>query len=333
MRVLFCDTTKNEAEFINDWLLTHKDIKVDILEESIDSVKDYDYDVISVFIGSKIDAPKLDKFNSLKLILTRSTGFDHIDMKECARRKIKVANVPDYGDYTVAEFTLGLIIILERKIKKILIKVQNNEVIEPMEIRGNDIRNKIVGIVGAGKIGTNIGLLANAFGAKIVYFNRSNQPKLDVINAKKMELDELLKVSDIISINLPLTSETNHLINTDRINILKKGAIIINTSRGAIIDTDALVFGLQNNIIGGVALDVIEGEELQGREIDIIRQKAGYEQIKEALESNILKKFDNVILTPHIAYDTQEAVNRIIEETLENLDNFITGRELKNLVS
>ncbi len=328
MKILFANVNSLEIQYLEQFKIQHN-YDIVISHENVNKIETSDFDIISCSMASKLNSDELKRFNKLKAIFTRSTGFDHIDLDYCKQNNILVANVPDYGDRTVAEFTILLTLA---EIKKIIRKSIENEEINKEEITGNDINGKTFGIIGAGRIGTNVGIIAHSMGAKILYFNRSKNEVLDQLNSEHVDLDTLLSKSDIISIHLPLTNETRHLINKDNINKIKKGAIIINTARGAIIDTDALVIGLNNKIISGAGLDVIEFEEIEANEIDKIIKDEDKEKIKKLFENSTLNKFDNVIITPHIAYDTYEASERIIEETLDNINKFINNQEIKNKV-
>ncbi len=327
MKVVFFDASELEEKKINDFAEKNKEINIKINRSDVDSaqVDDYSADVISVFINSQLRKETLDKFADLKLILTRSTGFDHIDIDECKRRGIKVCNVPDYGDRTVAEFTFLLILSLLRGINL-------NRRGEANTMPGSELNGKTIGIIGAGRIGTIVAQIAKAFGMRILYDSHRNNQLIDSIGGVKVELEELLNSSDIVTLHVPLTKETYHLINKDNILRMKKGSYLINTSRGAVVDTEAIINGIESKTLAGAALDVIEGEEFAGKEMEIIRKGESYDTIKLALEDSILKRYDNVILTPHIAYNTNEALERIIDETLENLSGMLKGSGLRNVV-
>ena len=281
--------------------------------------------MLSVFINSKISSELLSRFTKLKFIFTRSTGFDHIDLRECKEKGVKVCNVPDYGSQTVAEFTFFLMLSLFRKIN-----FSNSNSVKFS--RGKELYGKTIGIIGAGKIGSNVGRIAKSFEMKIIYYNRSISEYLEGIGAKKVDLEYLLKNSDIVTIHVPLNEGTFHLINKENIKLMKKDAVIINTARGAVLDTDAVIDALDLKIIGGVALDVIEGEEFSGREMEIIRKKENYDVLKNVLERSLLRNFENAILTPHIAYDTEEALSRIVESTCENIIKANKGIEVSDIV-
>ena len=332
MNIAFCDVNQYERKAIEAWTNdpTLREMSISLSEKPIEDLKDYDFDVISIFIDSKVTKDLLDKFTKLKLILTRSAGIDHIDLNECKNRGIIVCNVPDYGSETVAEFTLFLILSLTRKIKKIEKYYEGGTSIE--DLRGNCLGGKVIGIMGAGRIGTNVARLAKAFGMKILFFNRSQNKEMTELGGEKVDLDELLANSDVISLHLPLTDATRRIINESNIDRLKASSLLINTARGQLLDTGALIAALKKGAIGGAALDVIEGEEFTNKELEIITHTEDYEKLKEILENSLLKKYDNVILTPHIAYNTTEALQKLISTTLDNVDNFVSGKPLNNTI-
>ncbi len=327
MKAVFFDVSELENNRINEFSEENKGIDITAYKSDITSAKGEDYgaEVISIFINSQLRKETLDKFTNLKLVLTRSTGFDHIDIDECKRRGIKLCNVPDYGDNTVAEFTFFLILSLLRGINL-------TRSVSANTAPGDELEGKTIGIVGVGRIGTKVAKIANAFGMKILYNSRKNNPLVDSIGGSKVELKELLNSSNVVTLHVPLTKDTYHLINKDNIKYMKKGSYLVNTSRGAVVETEAIIEGIESKTLAGAALDVIEGEEFAGKEMEIIRKGENYDLIKLALEDSILKKYDNVILTPHIAYNTHEALERIIDETLENLSNMLKGKELRNVV-
>ncbi|MBE5729404.1 hydroxyacid dehydrogenase [Candidatus Parvarchaeota archaeon] len=327
MKAVFFDVSELENNRINEFSEENNGIDITAYKSDITSAKGEDYgaEVISIFINSQLRKETLDKFTNLKLVLTRSTGFDHIDIDECKRRGIKLCNVPDYGDNTVAEFTFFLILSLLRGINL-------TRSVSANTAPGDELEGKTIGVVGVGRIGTKVAEIANAFGMKILYNSHKNNQLVDSIGGSKVELKELLNSSNVVTLHVPLTKDTYHLINKDNIKYMKKGSYLVNTSRGAVVETEAIIEGIESKTLAGAALDVIEGEEFAGKEMEIIRKGENYDLIKLALEDSILKKYDNVILTPHIAYNTHEALERIIDETLENLSNMLKGKELRNVV-
>ncbi len=321
MKAVFCDLSEFESKEIDKFMAENRSLEIVKYEKDISYVeqKDYDADVISIFISSKINEKILAAFPNLKAILTRSTGVDHIDLNACKSRGINVYSVPDYGSETVAEFTFLLMLMLARHLNA------SNAGLNKFA-RGNDLEAKTLGIIGAGKIGGNVAKIASAFGMKVLYNSHKNNEYIDGLGGKMVEMDALLKSSDIVTLHVPLSDSTFHMINHDNIKSFKRGAYLINTARGAVIDTEALIEGLESGVIGGAALDVVEGEEFAGKEMEVIRKKENYEILKSVLETNVLSRFDNVILTPHMAYNTVEAMRRIINHTLNDLLAIASGK-------
>jgi len=331
-KILFCDVEDWEKEKL-ERILEKSGIKEYVIEKrSVNEIPDIsNFTVISPFIYSKIDEKEIERAKNLKLIVTRSTGFDHIDMEKCKKRKITVCNIPDYGTSTVAEYTVLLILALLRKFKQVIKAIEKEVEINPEKLRGNDLKGKVVGIIGAGRIGTEVAKILHSFQTKILYFDiRENNIIEEKYRGKRVSLEELLRNSDIITLHVPLTPSTYHLINKKNITLIKKNAILVNTSRGSVVETEALIYALENDMLKGVALDVFEGEEIIKKELDVLKRDVDYTEIKKALAAHVLSKFENVILSPHIAYNTEEALERILEKTIETIKRFQEGKELYN---
>ena len=207
------------------------------------------YDIVSVFIYSKIDKNVLDKLLNLKMIATRSTGMDHIDIEECKKRKIEVMNVPTYGSNTVAEYTIALLLAVAKRIVPAHQSVEEGE-FSPEGLTGIDIFGKTLGVVGVGRIGKNVIRIAKGLGMKIIAVDKNG------------DLENCLKKSDFLTFHVPAIPETRHLLNLKNIKLMKKGSILINTSRGKVVKTEAIIYGLANGILWGAGLDVTEDEEL-----------------------------------------------------------------------
>jgi D-lactate dehydrogenase len=231
-----------------------------VLEDN-DLAKIADAEIVSPFIYSKLTAERLAKLPKLKMISTRSTGFDHVDMAECARRGITVCNVPFYGENTVAEHTFALILALSRKVHEAFVRVRaGNFSLEGL--RGFDLKDKTIGVVGAGRIGLHVIRIARGFGMKVLAFDvKQDNFWAEVLGFEYAELDDLLGRSDIITLHAPYNRHTHHLINRDNVHKIKRGAILINTARGALVNTEALLKALEDGILAGAGLDVLEGEE------------------------------------------------------------------------
>ncbi len=290
-----------------------------------------DAEILSVFIYSALNSTALDQFPNLKLIATRSTGFDHIDLAGCRARGILVANVPSYGENTVAEHTFALILALSRNIHKAFVHTLAKD-IPFKELRGFDLAGKTLGVVGAGRIGLHVIKIAKGFGMRVLAYDVRQEPLLaEVLNFRYVALEELLRASDIVSLHCPYSPRTHHLLNLDNIPRIKHGALLINTARGGLIDPAALAHALDEGILAGAGLDVLEGEELLKDERQILAQPLAQDKLRTILLNHSLLNRDNVIITPHIGFNSREAVQRILETTLENIRAFLHGHP-RNLV-
>jgi len=333
MKIAFFEIHEWEKEILKKRLKNHNLLfySTPLTKGHLNDIKECE--VISVFIYSKIDCSILEKLPNLKLVVTRSTGYNHIDCRYCYKNKIKICNIPYYGENTVAEHTFALILGLSRKIYKSYLKTMAND-FSISGLDGFDLKGKTLGVVGTGHIGKHVLRIAKGFEMKTLGFDRHQDSKL----AKKLgfrysSLRNLLKNSDIVSLHLPLTKETNHIINKSSIKLMKPKALIINTARGELIDTEALLEALNKNKLSGAGLDVIEGEELIKEEKELLHKKDGKTLRKIALDFNLIRN-EKVIFTPHIAFYSNEALNRILETTIENIKEFAKGKtinEVKNV--
>ncbi len=294
-----------------------------LTEKNVDTAKGAD--LLSVFIYSVLSKENLKKMPRLKCIATRSTGFNHIDLRYAAEKGITVSNVPYYGENTVAEHTFGLILTLSRNIHKAYVRTMRNN-FSPEGLEGWDIKGKTLGVVGAGGIGSHVIKIAKGFGMNVLAFDvNKNHFLAEVLGFRYAQLDELLGKSDIISLHCPYNKATHHLINMKNIGLVKKGALFINTARASIIEPEALHHALDAGIFGGAGLDVFEGEDLVKEENQMLSRNVSVEHLKAVLEKNILLTRENVIVTPHIAFDSAEAVERILQTTADNIVAFSTG--------
>ncbi len=324
LKINFYEVDKADKRFINKSLkgkFTLSFFKEPLTDSNIDTAKDAD--IVSVFIYSILDKKNISSLPRLKLIATRSTGFNHIDLKTASSRTIPVCNVPYYGENTVAEHTFGLILALSRNIHKAYMRtIRNNFSVEGLE--GWDIKGKTLGVIGAGSIGSHVIKIAKGFGMNVLAFDaHKNHFMEEVLGFKYASLEELLKNSDIISLHCPYNKATHHLINMNNIELVKHGALFINTARASIIEPASLHYALETGIFGGAGLDVFEGEDLVKEENQMLTRNVSVEHLRAVLEKNILLNRENVIITPHIAFDSVEAVERILETTVDNIEGFI----------
>jgi len=292
-----------------------------------------DSEIISCFVYLDLSKSILKNFPKLKHIATRSTGFDHIDTEYCSKRKITVSNVPEYGSNTVAEHTFALILSLTRKIYQSVSQAKRLN-FNHKEIRGVDLHGKTLGIIGMGKIGVNVLRIAHGFGMNLIVNTRSRNDELrEKYDFKYVDLDELLRSSDVISLHLPLFPETKHIINMDNLSLIKNGCYLINTARGGLVDTRTLIEGLNNNTFAGVALDVLEEEKELTEEAAILTQHFQKDANMETLVmDHYLINHPKVLITPHNAFNSIEALARIENTTIENIKAFLEGKDI-NLVT
>ena len=316
-----------QKELVNEFNLKFKETS--LFPETELSSSEQNAEIISVFTASRLTKENLRKFTKLKLILTRSVGYSHIDTDFCTSKGIIVMNAPNYGDYTVAEFAFGILLNLVRRICYGVNELKQGDIYP--ETFGTELYGKTIGVVGTGAIGEKMVKIAKGFSMNVICYDiKENIDLKNNYYVKYTDLDTLCKLSDIISLHAPLTRSTLHIIDKAHIDLMKNSAVIVNTARGELIDTEALYSALIDKKIKGVALDVLEYE-------DVISNKRPAENLnlknlRISLINNKLLNLPNVVVTPHIAYDTREAIDRILNMTLENLFQFETGKELRNKV-
>jgi len=332
MKIAFFELEKWEIEHVKDNIKNHKLLFFDDRLSEKNVLKVNDCEILCIFIYSVIDKKLLDKLPKLKVIMTMSTGFDHVDLKECKKRGILICNVPFYGENTVAEHTFALILALSRKIVDSIDRTRDDN-FSLKNLRGFDLKGKILGVIGPGRIGQHVIRMANGFEMNVVAYGPHPDKNLcKKFNFRYLSLDTLLKKSDIITIHCPLNEHTYHMINMENIKLIKKDAYLINTARGGIIDTKALIYALDKGILAGAGLDVLEGECDIKEEKQLLSKKfvKGCDW-RTLLENHLLLKNKGVLITPHNAFNSKEALLRIIDTTLENIKGFIKKRPI-NLV-
>jgi D-lactate dehydrogenase len=318
LRIAFFEVQPWEKEIIAKYA---KDLNADIFSEEVENAIETakKYDIISCFIYSDLSEKTLKQLPNLKMTASRSTGLDHVDLNYCKKHKITVANVPHYGENTVAEHSFALILALSRKIVESVDLVRRGG-FSPTNLTGFDLAGKTLGIVGMGSIGQYVAKIAHGFGMEILGVARHQDAKL----AKKLKfeyinLEECLKRSDIVTLHLPLTKETFHLINRQNIALMKPNALLINTSRGPIVETEALLWALEQKIIAGAGLDVLEEEENLDDPKKLFGSYLSKDDLSELVCAHLLREKPNVVITPHNAFNTKEAVERIVKTTGENI--------------
>lgn len=302
---------------------------------------DTEADILAVFVDSHIDADVIAAFPNLKLIATRSTGFDHIDLVAAKARGITVSNVPSYGENTVAEHAFGLLLALSKRIYDGFDQIREKSDYDPHKLRGFDLMGKTLGVIGTGRIGKHAIKIGKGFGMRIIAYDpMPDQAYAAAEGFSYQSLEELLGTSDVITIHVPYIAAmegnpgTHHLINLASLSHMKPGLVLVNTSRGAVVETEALVRGLKDKTLGGVCLDVFEEEGGVKDEIDLlVSGKVSEHDIKTMLMNHALVDMPNVIITPHSAFNTKEALERILHTTIENIEGFLEGAPKHTITS
>ncbi len=283
----------------------------------------FEYEIISIFVGCKASKQILEHFPNLKLIAVRSTGYDNVDLEYCKQKGIVVSTVPAYGSHTVAEYAFALLLQISRKVAAATWNPKEGNYSQ-IGLRGFDLNYKTIGILGTGKIGANAARIAKGFNMKVLAQDvYRNEELAEGLGFQYVELDYLLENSDIVSVHAPSTPETHHLINKSNIFKMKKGAILINTARGALVDTEALLEAIKQNHLSAAGLDVLEEEKsLQGIEPETERTRFAKELIT----------LPNVHYSSHVAFFTKEAEHNIMETTTDNIKKFSLGSAQNNVV-
>ena len=281
------------------------------------------YDVVCVFVNDKIDEETMKALNEngVKLIALRCAGYNNVDLKN--KGGIKVVRVPEYSPYAVAEHTVALLLNINRKIYKSYQRVKKYN-FSLDGLLGFDVHGKTIGVIGTGRIGKAFIEIMKGFGTEIIAYDLFKDEKAEKeMGFKYVELDELLDKSDIISLHCPLTKETENIINKNTIKKMKDGVIILNCSRGKLLDTESLIEELSTGKIGGVGLDVYEDEE----EFFLRDMSNSYKRDKNL---SILISMPNVIITSHQAFFTREALNKIASDTCSNIKTVFNGEKCQN---
>lgn len=325
MKIAFFEASASDQAYLRSLLAKEHDAVFcpDVLNDDNVSLA-ADAVVLSVFIYSKVNEGVARQIPRLKCVATRSTGFDHIDLAFCESAGIAVQNVPRYGENTVAEHTFSLILALSRNSHKLYTRMMMaSEEISRTGLIGFDLNGKTLGVVGAGKIGLHVIRIAKGFGMNVIVYSRSKDDFLsDLLGFEYVEFDDLLAAADIISLHVPLTEQTRHLINKTNIEKIKPGAILINTARGGVVCNEALAMALDRKILAGAGLDAMESEELVQEEID----PSSTERFSDLGAGLGLIYRDNVVFTPHIGYYSVEALQRILDTTVANIHGFAVGK-------
>jgi D-lactate dehydrogenase len=341
MKIVFVETEDDEQPFFVESLAGH-DVE---FVEGLDEVPK-DAEIVSVFVTSRIGAGFLRQHPRLKLVASRSSAVDHLDVAAADKRGVALAHVPEYGAATVAEHTFALILGVVRRLRHCL-EAKNRGRGSTERLRGRELRGKTLGVVGTGSVGRRVIRIARAFGMNCLAFDSHEDEDLAAgLGFRYVTLDRLLRQSDIITLHIPLTRRTRNILNAKRLARCKPGVVLINTARGALIDIDALLSGLNTGHIGGVGLDVLEDEaafradtsRIIGAQIvqkihamstpggDRERRQERLRELQGIMRNRQLLAHENVFFTPHVGFNSVEAIERINLGTVQNIRDFIDGK-------
>lgn len=282
-------------------------------------------DILVVFIESPVTKEIIAKMPQLKLIAAMSTGYDHIDLNAAKQNKIIVVNVPTYGENTVAEHTFALILGLTRKLFESVKRVKEGSY-DFHGLRGTDLKDKVLGVIGTGHIGAHVIQMSKGFDMRVLAYDiKPNQALAKSLGFTYVSLNQLLKKSDIVTLHLPLFKNTHHLIHKKNIKLMKPSSLLINTARGGLIEPEALLQALQEKHIAGAGLDVLEDENLLQNFEEVMSCSDADCKLKTSLINNLIIDHPNTIVTPHNAFNSVEALQRIIYITVGNIKSFTSG--------
>ncbi|OIP57905.1 MAG: hydroxyacid dehydrogenase [Candidatus Levybacteria bacterium CG_4_10_14_0_2_um_filter_36_16] len=331
MKVAFFEIKDWEKEYFQKSLVGHELLFFTNTLKTSDLTSIKDIEILVVFIYSHITKDILDNLPNLKMIVTMSTGFDHIDIAECKKKNIIVTNIPSYGEITVAEHAFALIFSISRRIIESHERVKNGD-FSPEGLTGFDLYEKTLGVVGVGTIGRHVIRIAKGIGMNVLGYKRTPDPDLEKeLGFRLVDLPELFEKSDIITIHIPYSQQTHHFINSEVFSKMKNGVIIINTSRGAIIDTTALLQVLDSGKVAAAGLDVLEEEPILTEEKALLSQEFDKDALVRTLEDHILLNRKNVVITPHNAFNSREALERIMKTTLENITSYLSKNPINTV--
>lgn len=329
MRIAFFDTRRFDRKWFSELNGAHGH-EITYLEprltEQTASLANT-HECVCSFVNDRLTAETLERLSSggVRLVALRCAGYNHVDLSAAKRLGIRVVRVPEYSPYSVAEHAVGLILALNRKLHRAYYRVRElNFSLEGLV--GFDLHGRTLGVVGTGKIGAVFAQIMRGFGSHVLATDTEPNDSLRRLGVEYVPLEDLLSRSDIVSLHIPLTPSSWHIINGAAIDRMKPGVMLINTSRGGLVDTKALVEGLKSGLIGSAGLDVYEEEE------GVFFHDLSNEILRDDVLARLLT-FPNVLITSHQAFLTTDALHNIAATTLANVTAFERGEELANQVT
>ncbi len=330
MKIAVYECEDWQEEYLRDRLEEHEVVFIhDTL--SVTNVP-ADAEALIVFIWSQVTKEVLDVASNVRFVATMSTGFDHIDIEACKERNIVVSSVPFYGENTVAEHTFALLLTISRNILPSVQRVKGGT-FNPQGLRGWDLKGKTLGVIGTGSIGRHVIKMARSFEMPVLAFDPFPKEGLDnELGFSYVGLDHLLAHSDIVTLHCPYNEHTHHLLNDHNLSFIKQGAVVINTARGGLIDSAALLRALQEGRVSAAGLDVLEEEASIREEYQVLSPHFHQQgNLHRVVLEHVLIHHPRVIVTPHNAFNSIEALERILDTTIENLHGFVRGQPINTV--
>lgn len=322
MKIVFFSTKRYDREFMqaanerHDHALTFQEARLQAETAPLAE----GHDAVCVFVNDRLDRTVIDRLAALgiRLIALRCAGYNNVDVPAAAEQEIVVARVPAYSPYAVAEHTVALLLTLNRRIHRAYNRVrEGNFAIDGL--LGVDLHGKTAGVIGTGRIGRLVARLLAGFGCRVVAHDMHADAELQASGVEYVDLPRLFRESDIVTLHCPLTPSTHHLIDDDAVDMMKPGTMLVNTSRGPLVDSQAVIAGLKTKKIGAMALDVYE------EEADVFFEDLSNQVLQDDTLARLLT-FPNVLITSHQAFFTREAMQNIAETTLANVTDFAADR-------
>ena len=325
MKILVFDADAAVREIFGKQLVGNQIVYFDTHVSSETLSAHADAEVVSMFVASSFSKEHIDLLPNLKCIAARSTGVDHIDVAYARGKGIEVCNVPRYGAHTVAEFTFALLLSLSRRIPEATHQVREDGDFRTEALEGFDLFGKTIGIIGTGAIGRNVASIAQGFGMEVRLFDHHPDTGLEGEHARYVSMEELLASSDIVTLHVPASAENKHMLGKAELEKVKRGAYIINTARGELIDPEALLEALKSGQVAGAGIDVLEEERVLKDEMELVKGIESIHALKSLIRDHILVDMPRVVVTPHIAFFSREAYHEILSTTAENIIAFVSG--------
>ncbi|MFA9461889.1 hydroxyacid dehydrogenase [Thiohalorhabdus methylotrophus] len=323
MRIAVFEVESWEAEALAElesehWITYHREPL-----EAANAAEHADAEAVCTFIYSEIGPGVLAALPRLRVVTTRSTGHDHIDLAACRERGITVCNVPSYGENTVAEHVFGLLLTISHNLTEAIDRTRRGD-FSPEGLEGFDLRGRTLGVVGTGAIGRHVLEIARGFGMERLAYDKYPDPEAaERLGFAYRDLDALLAHADVVSLHVPETPETHGLIGERAFACMKDGVVLINTARGGLVDVHALLQALASGKVRAAGLDVLPEEPVIREESEVLRSLFQREyDYRTLLADHVLLRMRNVFITPHSAFDTREALQRILDVTIANLRGF-----------